>query len=272
MEYVENKLITGKKYSSRRKWIKQWRIPLVLIGISTLVLFWWEYAASQGIISTLFFPAPSWTATVVIEWFIDGEIVVILLPSLRRLYSGFTIGAGLGVVLGFLFGTVPMLREIANPIIAFVHPIPKISILPLIFIIFGFGEQSRVIVIGLVAFFPAIINTQAGVYQIEANYLAVARIYKASWWITFWKVLLPASMPFIITGIRIAFNTAFTVTVSVELVAARDGLGRTLWIAWETLRTEYVYGVLLLIGVLSLLNNFILSLIENYVQRWQTQD
>ncbi len=272
MEYAENKLATGKKQTRIHQYFIQWRTSIILIVVSILFLLWWEYAASHEMISRLFFPAPSTSANVIAEWFSKGEIVVILVPSLLRLYIGFTIGAGLGVILGFVFGIIPILREIANPIIAFVHPIPKIAILPLIFIIFGFGEQSRVIVIGLSAFFPAIINTQTGVRQIESTYLAVAKIYKASWWVIFSKVLLPASMPYIVTGLRIAFNTAFTVTVSVELVAARDGLGRTLWIAWETLRTEDIYAGLLLIGVLSLGNNLILSMIESYLLRWQMND
>jgi ABC-type nitrate/sulfonate/bicarbonate transport system permease component len=165
-------------------------------------------------------------------------------------------------------GWMPRLRIIVDPFIAAFHPIPKTAIYPLVMIIFGIGEPSKVVTIAVATFFPALINSMAGVRQIPPVYLEVAKNYGARHWKTFTRVILPGSLPMLLAGIRIAFNNALVITIAVELLVARKGLGVMIWFAWETLRTADLYATLVIIAVIGILANILLQRLSLLVAPW----
>ncbi len=138
--------------------------------------------------------------------------------------------------------------------------------LPTISVMFGFAEHSRIIVVGMSAFFPLVLNSMTGAQQINENYWAVAKIHRVSLWSKIRDIILPSSVPYIISGIRISFNNAFVVTIALELVAANNGIGRVLWQDWQTLRTEELFAGLLIIGILSIAN---INSPESWLLRWK---
>lgn len=234
-----------------------------------IVVLGWEWSARNGLISRLFFPAPSLVIATLVRQLSNGELLIDLGYTLTRLTLGATLGAGLGLLLGLLMGWSNTIRQIAEPLISAIHPMPKLALLPLALVIFGIGEQSKVLMIALAAFFPMLINSLAGVQQIDPLTWEVARHYQARGWILLRRVILPGSLPMILAGVKLAVNAALLITVTVELVTARQGLGANIWLAWQTLRTENLYAALIVIALLGLGINWALERLTAYWIPWQ---
>jgi ABC-type nitrate/sulfonate/bicarbonate transport system permease component len=230
----------------------------------------WEYVSANRLISALFYPRPSVVGQTLVNWFTTTRWQPILLPTLQRLVIGFTFGTVIGYGFGLALGYSRRLYHVIDPILSFIYPIPKISLLPLALVVFGLGDGPRQFIIALGAFFPMVINTTTGVKTINPHYFAISHIYGARPITIFWRILLPGSLPLALTGLRIAFNSAFVVTVAVELNTARDGLGYIVWEAWQTMRTEYLYAGIILIALIGVLSTALLRIFEKYLIRWQS--
>jgi ABC-type nitrate/sulfonate/bicarbonate transport system permease component len=241
-------------------------------------LFWlgaglaWELGSRSGLISRLFFPAPSTILITLVQSIASGTLLIDLGYTLFRLTLGLAAGGILGLALGLAMGWSGTVRAVAAPVVAAFHPMPKLALLPLALVIFGIGEQSKIVMIGLTSFFPMLINSLAGVQQIDALTLEVARHYHARGWTLFRRVIWPASLPLVLVGVRLALNGALLMTVAVELVLARQGLGASIWLAWQTLRTEHLYAALLVIALLGLASNAAIERITAHLTPWRRCD
>jgi NitT/TauT family transport system permease protein len=163
------------------------------------------------------------------------------------------------------------LRAALDPLVAAVHPLPKIAVLPLIMIIFGIGESSKIVVIAVGTFFPMLINSMAGVRQISPIHFEVAENYGASPFKVLTRVIIPGSLPLVLAGARLALNIALLLTIAVELVSAREGLGEMIWFAWQTLRTEELYASLVVIGALGVTFNLLLQALSQRLVPWHLE-
>ena len=143
-----------------------------LITFGTVAAFFtgWELLARAGLLSGLIFPLPSVIFSKLYEGLTEGDYFEHLIITVTRLISGFFFGAGSGLLLGMLMGWSQRVRQIVDPLISAIHPIPKFAILPVIIIAFGIGETSRIILISIGSFFPMLINTIGGVLQINPIY------------------------------------------------------------------------------------------------------
>jgi NitT/TauT family transport system permease protein len=231
----------------------------------------WELQVHTGRLSALFFPAPSAIALTLVRLLGSGELAAHLGATLSRLLLGFALGGLPGLILGLAMGWSRRLRVLIDPFIAAAHPIPKISVLPLIMIIFGIGEASKIVTVAVAVFFPILINTMAGVRHIAPLYFEVAQNYGASLLKVFTRVVMPGSLPLVLTGVRLALNVALLVNIAVELVAAQEGLGEMIWFAWETLRTEELYASLIVIAALGTGLNFLLQRLTARLVPWQVE-
>lgn len=239
--------------------------PVLLTALGLLA---WEYAARLGWVSSLFFPAPSSIARTLVELILDGTILSHLVSSVGRLSSGLLLGALPGMAVGLLMGGSARVRSLLDPFVAAMHPIPKIAILPLIMAIFGIGEASRLVVIAVSAFFPMLVNTMAGATQISPSLFDAARNYGARGLQIFGRVLLPGSLPSVLSGFRLALNASLLITVAVELVTAREGLGAMVWLAWETFRLEHLYAGLAIIALLGIGFNILVQWLAYWLVPW----
>ncbi len=237
-----------------------------------VLLLTWELASRLGFFSRLFFPPPSAILAELGRMLASGSLLVDLGYTLFRLLLGFILGGGLGLASGLWLGWSSSGRGFFGPIIAAVHPLPKLALLPLALIIFGLGEQANVVLIALTAFFPMVINTMTGVLQIDDLIWEVSRHYQASGWILLRRVIWPGSLPLALTGAQIALNTALMVTVAVEMVNAQQGLGEVIWLAWQTLRVEELYAALIVIALIGLSVNWISEYLANAWIPWQVRD
>lgn len=220
----------------------------VAIGLGLLAV--WEAAVRSGFYSGLFLPAPTAILSVLARELANGRLATNLLATLSRLVGGLAIGSGAGLLLGLSMGWSRRLRSALNPVIAGIHPIPKIALFPLLIVWLGVGEQSKVVAVAVGAFFPMLLNTMAGVMNINPVHLDIARNSGARTGQLFRRVLFPGSLPMVLTGLRVSANVAFLSTIGVEMVAAKTGLGSMLWLSWQLFRIDQLYATLVIIAVI----------------------
>ena len=237
-----------------------------------IVLTIWEIMSRSGWISPLFFPPPSKILINFIELIVSKKLFEHLWITIFRLVAGCLIGGIPGLVLGLAMGWSPRIRRVFDPIVAALHPMPKIAIFPLIMIIFGLGNASKIAAIAIASFFPMLINSMAGVRQINPVYFEVTKNFGAGVWKTFTRVIIPGSLPMILTGIRLSINVALLITIAVEWVSSKTGLGVLIWFAWQTLRIEELYASLIVIGLLGFLINSGLYFLTTYLAPWQKEN
>lgn len=189
-------------------------------------------------------------------------------PSLYRLFAGFGIGAGLGVALGLLLGQARGLIPWARPPLEFLRFIPAVALLPGALVVLGPTDAMRIFIIAVGAFFPVLLSTLDGTRRIEPLLLDVARIQGlrpvevATW------VMLPATLPAIFAGLRIALGMALIMMVISELMAASDGIGVAMLRAQRLFQSARVYGGVLAIGTISILLTLALLAVEHRLLAW----
>ena len=184
-----------------------------------------------------------------------------------RVVSGLVIG----LVLGLLMGWYTRVQYALDPFVNFFYSTPRIVFIPLFIIWFGIDMPSKIAVIFLGALFPIIINTMAGVRNTDAALLRVAKSFGASDALTFRRVILPGSVPFILTGFRLGIGHALTGLVVAELIAARHGIGQVIAIAGQTFQSPKMLAGVVLIAGTGMLLTTILQRIENRFQAWRPQ-
>ena len=238
---------------------------------AAVVLACWEWQVRAGGLSALFFPAPSTISLTLLRLSREGVLFTHLAATVSRVVLGMALGALPGLVLGLTMGWSRRLHALVDPVIAAAHPLPKIAVLPLVMIVFGIGEVSKLIVVAFAAFFPMLISTVGGVRHISPIHFDVAHNYGATSFQVLKRVVAPGSLPGILTGARLALNTALLVTIAVELVAAREGLGEMIWFSWQTMRTEELYAALFVIAALGILLNVSLQWLTRRLVPWHVE-
>jgi ABC-type nitrate/sulfonate/bicarbonate transport system permease component len=247
----------------REDLLERWSsVLLVLAGMVV-----WEITASLGWISTLFFPAPSSIAATLAAMTVSGELAENLAATVGRFGIGLVAGGSAGFLCGILLGLSPRLRGILDPLVSGVYALPKLALFPLFLILFGLGDSSRTVLIALAAFFPLLINTMAGVRQIDPDYFDIARSYGTGRLLMLRRVVFPASLPSVLSGVRLSVGTSLTITIAVEMMNARTGLGAVVWMSWQTLRTDMLYVALLAAAALG--GHLLLEFLSRRLIPWQ---
>lgn len=243
----------------------------VSVASPFLLLALWEAVVRVGWLDPRFFPAPSAVGETLWVMTRDGELGSNLGATVLRLAVGFALGAIPGVLLGLVMGLNRWVRALVNPIVAAIYPIPKIAILPLLMLIFGLGETTRVVVVAVSVFFVLLINTTAGVMNVNPIYLDVGRNLHVSRAQFLRTIALPAAAPVIFAGVRLAVGISLVVCVAAEMVSAQSGLGYLLWRSWQVLDVERMYAALLVVSALGLAASYALDLVEQKSMPWNIE-
>lgn len=246
---------------SQDQWIS------ILSPIGFLIL--WELTVYVGLVPATWFPAPTTISVTFYELVEEGILYEHTLVTLRRLLGAFLLASIPGIVLGLTMGLSKTIRAISDPIISIIYPIPKIALLPLIIIIFGFGDPSIIVTASITAFFVITLNTMSGVLEIDDVLLEAAENYHATGPKKFYKVVLPGSMPLIFTGLRLGLGLALIVVVAAEFIAAEEGLGWLIVNSWQILRVERMYCGFIAIGVIGWVTTFGLESLGDRLMPWQ---
>jgi len=252
----------NRKFSSRSD---------ILIGMLSPValLLCWEAAARIGFIDVRFFPAPSSIIVKLFEMAASGELFIHLTASAQRLIIGILVGGIPALFLGLAMGLSRQLRAAIDPLVAATYPIPKSAILPLLLLIFGLGEASKIAMVALGMFYPVLINTVAGVATINRIYLDVGHNFGASRWQIFKTVAFPGALPSIMAGVKLGVGMGLILIAIAEMIGAKTGIGYMIWNAWQILTVDTMYVGLLVIALLGFVFSVALDALERRLVPWR---
>jgi nitrate/nitrite transport system permease protein len=184
-----------------------------------------------------------------------------VLSSLERVAIGFGLAAAVGIPLGFMIGRFRFLSDMAAPIIALLKPVSPLAWLPIGLLLFKAANPAAIYVIFVCSLWPMIVNTAVGVRQVPQDYLNVARVLNLSEWKVFSKILFPAALPYMITGVRLSIGVAWLVIVAAEMLTGGVGLGFWVWDEWNNLNVEHIIIAIFVVGIVGLLLEQMLVLV-----------
>src|ERR1700729_3779030 len=243
---------------------------LYLISPIGLLLIW-QILLELGFGDRRFIPTPSDIAVRFWQLTISGELAVNMAATLWRVVAGFAIGVVPAIAVGLLMAMFRPVRIFFDPLIAVLFPIPKVALMPLLLLAFGFGDASKIALVAIGVFFPVIVNTYAGAANIEKIYWDVSRNYGASTYVMFTRVVFFGALPLIFAGLRIALAVSFVVLVAAEFVASKTGIGYLIWNSWELLQVDYMFVGILVIGILGLITSVAFNEIERKLIPWKAE-
>ena len=195
----------------------------------------------------------------------DLGIGWLLLASLRRVLVGFFLGAAVAIPVGFLIGMSKPAMMALNPLIQIFKPVSPLAWLPIALSIFNLAEPSAIFVIFITSLWPTIINTALGVSSVSQDYLDVARVLEMPRWRRITKIIWPASLPYIFTGLRISLGIAWLVIVAVEMLTGGVGIGFFVWDEWSRLNLSSVFLAVFVIGLTGFLLDAAVDKIQELV-------
>jgi nitrate/nitrite transport system permease protein len=175
-----------------------------------------------------------------------------VLASLGRVGMGFGLAALVGIPLGFLIGRFRFLSDMAAPIIALLKPVSPLAWLPIGLLMFKAANPASIFGIFICSIWPLIMNTAAGVRQVPQDYLNVARVLNLSEWKVFTRILFPAVLPYMLTGVRLSIGVAWLVIVAAEMLTGGVGIGFWVWDEWNNLKVDHILIAIFVIGMVGL--------------------
>ncbi|MEK4405841.1 ABC transporter permease [Sporosarcina sp. FSL K6-6792] len=242
---------------------------LLTIASPLFLLIMWEFLSRTGMIDIRFFPPPSAIVGTFFGMISSGEMAGHIGVSLYRILVGFLLGVIPGIIIGLLMGLYTPIRHFVSPIVMALMPIPTLALLPIIIIIFGIGDLSKVVTIAGSVFFPVVINTAAGVINIDSIYLDVAKNYGASKLDFFTKIALPGAMPVMLEGIQMGQAIALLTIVAAEMMGATSGIGYLIWVSYKAFLLQEMYVGLILISFFGYLFSLLLRGIQKKMLPWR---
>jgi ABC-type nitrate/sulfonate/bicarbonate transport system permease component len=235
------------------------------------LLLLWQLLLMAGIGDRRFVPAPSDIGLRYWQMLASGELIYHSAVTLYRVFAGFFIGIVPAIAAGLLMAMFRPVRIFFDPLIATLFPIPKIALMPLLLLAFGFGDASKVALVVIAVFFPVVVNTYVGAANIEKIYWDVARNFGASQAVIFRRIVFFGALPMIFAGLRIALAVSFIVLVAAEFVATKAGIGYLIWNSWELLQVDVMFVGIVTVGILGLIATVILQEIERLVIPWKSE-
>lgn len=241
------------------------RVMLSVIAIVAGVLIWWGVASIPGIT----IPTPLAVVIRGVQLCANGTLPVDVGASVARVLTGFVIGTIVAVPIGFLMGWYPVVRGLLEPYVQFFRMIPPLAIIPLAVVLLGIGEVPKIFVIFLASFLSCLVATLQGVLGVDSTLINAARVLGANDGTIFLRVIVPASSPFIFVGMRIGLGSSWATLVAAELIAAQQGLGFMMQQAQLYYDLGSIFVALISIGILGLVMDRLLMLVERKVTSWQ---
>jgi NitT/TauT family transport system permease protein len=243
-----------------------------ILGSTAVILFLviWELVGNIfQLINPMFMSAPSLIGKAAFDMFASGEIYHDLYVSGVELFWGYFISAAVAVPFGIAIGWYKKMSYILDPFVNAMNATPRVALLPLVIIWLGIGILSKVGIIFLGAVFPILINTRDGVKTTPANLLTAARSFGASEWLLFKTVVLPSTIPFILTGLRLGLGRAIVGVMVGELYAATAGIGFMITVAGATFQTDKVFVGVLVFALTGMIGTEMLTRVERRFDKWR---
>ena len=242
-----------------------------LLGFASVaaVLLVWEWVAAKGLVGLVFISSPTRIAKAAVEWAASGELWNDLKVSGIEFGVGYAMSVGVGIPLGIATGWYRRLFYVLDPFISAFYATPRVALLPLIFIWVGIGIWSKIVLVFLGAVFPVLLNTLAAVRTTDERLLRAARSFGAGDLQVFRTVVLPGSVPFILTGLRLGVGRALVGVVVGEMVVATAGIGLRISMAGNNFQTDTVFVGILIIAAAGMLSMEALTRLERRYEKWR---
>ena len=245
---------------------------LPLLGFLGVIVVWWIIALANHELM----PTPPEALAANLDYILNpffqrgpGNLGIgwLLIASIRRVLIGFGLGALVAIPVGFLIGMSKTALMILNPIIQIFKPVSPLAWLPIALAIFNLADPSAIFVIFITSLWPTIINTALGVSSVPKDYIDVALVLEMPRWRRITKIIWPASLPYIFTGLRISLGIAWLVIVAVEMLTGGIGIGFFVWDEWSRLNLNSVFLAVLVIGLTGLFLDYAIGRIQAFVTR-----
>ncbi|AKJ28415.1 nitrate ABC transporter permease [Caldimonas brevitalea] len=234
-----------------------WRVLPPLAGLALLVGIWALATNGQGA-----FPTPAATFAEAVKVFgdpfyrngpNDQGIGWNILYSLQRVGLGFGLAALVGIPLGFLIGRFTVLNRMVSPLVSLLRPVSPLAWLPIGLLVFKSANPAAIWTIFICSIWPMVVNTAVGVQRVPQDYLNVAKVLSLSEWKVATRILLPAVLPYMLTGVRLSVGTAWLVIVAAEMLTGGVGIGFWVWDEWNNLNVQHILIAIFTIGAVGLL-------------------
>ena len=244
------------------------RALLIIAPWALMVLAWYAIALS-GMVNASLMPTPHQVAARLWELTNGGRLPRDIWMSTQRVFLGVALGIALAVPVGFLLGWYKEVRSFVDPVINFFRALPPIALIPLVVVYFGIGEPAKVIILFYASFFAGVIVMYEGIAQISPIFVRVARTLGASDMEIFRKVIVPLTVPHILTALRVALGVAWATLVASELIAAQQGLGALIQNAGSFFQLDIIYVGIICIGFIALSMDLALRAASRRLVAWQ---
>jgi NitT/TauT family transport system permease protein len=248
----------------RINWLK---VFYPLITVAAFVGVW--HLAALSYHSNLLLPPPSKTATALIQAVQDPAVLKNLFLTLRRVLTGFSIACSIGLPLGFMMGASRVLFQFFDPLISSVRQVPMMAWVPLTIIWFGLGDGPTLFLIAIVGVFPVILNTIAGVRSISPSYYHAAHSMGAGRLAIFTRVILPGSLPDILTGMRLSMGMGWMSVICAEFIATSAGFGFAMVDAQTRMQTDLLLGLMIMGAAVGFTIDKTIRFLEHRLTRWR---
>ncbi|WP_349571351.1 ABC transporter permease [Azotobacter salinestris] len=239
--------------------------------LPALLLVVWQIAVERHWVSAQILPPPSRVLETFGELWASGDLWFQLSTSLQRVLIGSLIGGALGLLLGLAMGLSRQAEAYLLPLFQALSQVPVLGWIPLLMMLVGIDEALKYLVIAKAVLVPLTLNTFSGIRSIPPSYLEVARVYRLGLLLRLRRVILPAALPSIFTGVRFALTKGWIALVTVELLASSEGIGYLMVDGRQMFQLDLVIVAMLVIGLVGLVLDQGLALIETRLQRWQRQ-
>lgn len=234
-----------------------------------IVLVLWQLLHSSGVISPALLPSPVQVFNAAVRQYRQGTLFEHIWASTLRVLIGVVVGVVLAIPVGFALGWYRNLRGFLDPLINFLRALPPIALVPLVVVYVGIGENGRLFVLIYASFFPAVIVIYEGINAIESIYVKAAKVLGANGRELFSRVVLPLTLPHVLTAFRVALGVAWATLVAAELVAARTGLGAMIQNASNFFQIPTIFLGIILIGVIALVMDSLLRVAIAQFVKWR---
>jgi sulfonate transport system permease protein len=242
----------------------------VLISPVLLILVWWGVTRAEIFPQEILVP-PAGVVAAFRELLESGELQDHLARSLGRLAFGFVAGTTLGIAFGVLMGMFKVVDEYCSPLFNGIRQVPTIAFIPMFILIFGIEETFKIVIVAKAAFFPVALAAYESVKGIPRSYFEVAAVYKVPTWTLVHRIIVPATVPPILTGLRISLSRAWIVLVAAELLAADSGVGQMMEWGRQMFRMDIVMVGVFITGIIGFALDRGFKLLEQRQVRWKSR-
>lgn len=241
-------------------------IPWVLPAILLLL---WQGSLSLGIFKAYQLPPPLEVLSAAVTLYERGLLQAHVVATTGRVLAGFALGATAGVLLGMVVGLSRQVDRAVEPTLQAIRTVPTLAWAPLLLLWMGIDEPPKVTLVAIGAFFPVYVNLMAGIRAVDRKLVEVGRIYDLSWTAIARRIVLPASLPGLLTGLRLGLSQAWLFVVVAELIASTRGLGFMLTDSQNTARADLLVVAMIALAILGKLSDSALRLAESRLLVWR---